>query len=303
MPPVINQEWLNQNSLRNYPFCEDVRLNPRDESGNRITDIRLPNFVVVDFTLTMPSPDVMSVYMSTFAKVANLATFTFADADGLNVATLAVDMSQHTKNQAYNLVGIGSYSDVRGRVVIGDLDSLPNVVPEGLYSFELGDAELEPSVVRPDIRGVRSLQIDQDETLSAQLFGHVKLVEGVNIQLTHLPSYNGIRIDAINGAGLNAECDCDDPLTPVCVESLNGIALADIELIGDDCVEVSVEGNRIVISDKCAEPCCGCPELEFITENLKVLEATVSNLQEYAQELHQRIFQFVTSFVLTVQGQ
>jgi hypothetical protein len=303
MPPVINQEWLNQNSLRNYPFREDVRLNPEDADGNRISDIRFPNFVVVDFVLTMPTPTVVSVYLSTFSKVSNLATFTFSDESGLNVATLAVDVNQHTKNQAYNLVGIGTYADVRGRVVIGSLIDLPNVVPDGLYNFSLDGAELEPATVRPDIRGVRSLQVDQGGTLSAQLFGHVKLVEGVNIQLTHLPAYNAIRIDAIDGAGLNTACDCDDPLVPVCIESLNGIPLANVDIIGDDCVDVSVEGNRIVISDKCAEPCCGCPELEFITENLKVLEATVSNLQEYAQELHQRVFQFVTSFVLTVQGQ
>jgi len=306
MAPVINQEWLNRNSLRNYPFREDARLIPVDDQGIQITDIRLPNYLVVDCVLTVPTPSLaltlIDVHLAQFAKVANLMTFTFTDHDALNVATLAVDTAQHTKNQAYPIAGTGTYTDVRGKLVVGDLATLAADLPDGLYEFTATDGALESTVVRPDIRGVRSLQVDQDGTLSAYLFGHIKLVEGTNIRLTYIEEYNAIRIDAIDGSGLNEECECPD-LEAQCVRLINGIPIEDAEIIGDgQCVSVTTEGNRIVISDTCSEPCCGCPELEFITENLKVLDATVSNLENYAHQLHQRISEFVTTFVLAVQG-
>ena len=95
MPPVINTEWLNENSLRNYPFRENARLNPVDAEGDRLTSIRLPNFLLVDLVLTIPGPDALGVYLSQFARVGNIATFTFTDTSGTNVATLAVDIAQH----------------------------------------------------------------------------------------------------------------------------------------------------------------------------------------------------------------
>jgi hypothetical protein len=303
MPPVVNTEWLNENSLRNYPFRENARLIPVDTDGALLADVRLPNYLVVDFVITMPGPTIPDVYLAQFARVGNLATFTFTDSNDIIVSTLAVDTNQHSKNDAYGIVGTGTYSDVRGRVVLGDLNTLFTDLAEGLFNFTQADAAFEAAVVRPDLRGVRSLQVDQGGALSDYLFGHVKLVEGTNIRLTHLPEYNAIRIDAINGAGLNQECDCDDPLEDQCVTQLNGIPLDDLEIIGDGCVKVQVSGNTIVISDTCSEPCCGCPELEFLTENLKVLSATVSTLETYAHELSAKIHQFVTSFVLTVQGQ
>lgn len=302
MPPVVNQEWLNRNSLRNYPFRENARLNPVDAQGNRLTDIRVPNYFIVDCVLTIPGPLVVDVYLSQMARVANLVTLTFTDDAALNVATLAIDTAQHSPNQVYSIAGTGTYSDVRGRIVIGDLDTFDVDLPDGLYDFMLEDGAFEATVIRPDIRGVRSLQVDQDSALSALIFGHVKLVEGSNIRLTYLEAYNAIRIDAIAGSGLNEECDCPE-FEAQCVRLINGIPIEEAEIIGDgQCVSVTTEGNRIVISDTCSEPCCGCPELEFITTNLQVLDATVSNLESYAHQLHQRISEFVTTFVLSVQG-
>jgi len=63
---------------------------------------------------------------------------------------------------------------------------------------------------------------------------------------------------------------------------------------------VETSGNKIIISDNCSAPCCGCPELEFITDSLKVLDSTISNLESYSQQLAERISNFVTNFILTI---
>ncbi len=60
MPNVSNLEWLNLNSLRAYPFKEDASLRP----VNVVGDIRIPNSLVVDMILTIPSDEDVSVYLS-----------------------------------------------------------------------------------------------------------------------------------------------------------------------------------------------------------------------------------------------
>jgi len=301
MPAVSNQEWLNQNSLRNYPFKEDMLLIPTS-SGILLTDVRIPNYLVVDLIITVPGDTTPRLYLSQLGLIGNLITFVFTDEADIQVATLSVDLNTHTKNKAYNLVGAGTYDDVRGMVVLGDLTRLTQDLAEGLYTFTLNTTEFENSTVRPAIRGVRSLQLLNGGAESGYIYGHVKLIAGSNIRLTYLPDYNGIRVDAISGNGLNEECECPSGVGERnIVRTINGKAIEFAEIVGDgQCIEVKVNGNKIVISDICSTPCCGCPELEFVTESLKTLEASIDNLENYANQLAERISNFVTSFVLTI---
>jgi len=302
MPQTVNTEWLNENSLRNYPFKEDARLMPVDNAGTVITDIRLPNYLIVDFVLTMPKDLPQHVYLSQLSKVGKLLTFVISDSLGAVITTLAVNYSTPVVNQEYDLVGGFGYSDVRGKLVIGDLARLDEDLPEGRYTFQLNDAEFEYTTIRPAVRGVRSLQLDNGGTLSGYIFGHVKLLAGNNVRLTYLPTYNAIRIDAISSGGLNEECDCATVIgRRNIVRTINGIAVEDLTIEGDgQCVTVAPSGNKLVISDVCSTPCCGCPELEFLTQQLKVLDSTLANLQSYANQLHNQITTFVSTFVLTI---
>jgi hypothetical protein len=303
MPPTTNIEFLNQNSLRNYPFREDASLVPVDTGGLVLEDIRLPNYLVVDFVLTMPKDLPQHVYLSQFSKVGKLLTFVIVDGAGTVITTLAVpEYLISGINREYDLFGSFGYSDVRGKLITGDLSRLDADLPDGLYTFQLNDAEFEYTTVRPALRGVRSLQLDNNGTLSGYIFGHVKLLAGDNVRLTYLPAYNAIRIDAISSGGLNEECDCATVIgRRNIVRTVNGIAVEDLTIEGDgQCVTVEPSGNKLVISDVCSTPCCGCPELEFLTQQLKVLDITISNLQSYANQLHNQITTFVNAFVLTI---
>jgi hypothetical protein len=302
MPEPWNVEWLNENSLRAYPIKEDVRRMPVDEDGVVLTDTVLPNSILVDMVLTTASPTAKRVYLAQLAYVGDLLTFVFKDDGDIQVGTVTVTPSTHTKYDSYSFAGVDEYDDARGAIVVGDLTNLADELAEGLYTFTLALAELEPRVVRPALRGVRSLQIVSSGVLSDFIYGHVTLVAGNNVLLTYVEDENAIRIDAISGEGLNEECECEDQLGQNnIIRTINGIPIEDVIIQGDgQCVEVNTSGDTITIIDKCSEPCCDCPELEFLTESLKILESTVTRLENYSQELETRINQFVMNYILTI---
>jgi len=299
MPIAINQEWLNTNASRAYPLREDSSRTPVDIHGVVIPGVQLPNYMIVDFVLTASSEPLPEVYIKYVACVGNLLTLSFYDSSDAPIALLTVNLDTHLANNAYSIIGSDTYDDARGKVVLGDLSRIKYDVPEGSYTFEFSATQLESSTIRPDLRGVRSLQVFTSTTQSEYLYGHVKLVAGNNVKLTYVPAYNAIRIDALSGVGLNADCDCGTG-TGTTVQTINGIPIKDLVITGDgSCVDVVTSGNTITIADKCSTPCCGCQELELITGSLKILEVTVTNLQTYAMRLAERIDNFVTNYILT----
>jgi hypothetical protein len=235
--------------------------------------------------------------------VGDLLVLAFADEFDAAIGQISLSVSAHVKNAGYTLNGSGDqYEDALGRVVLGDLATLAQDLPEGQYTFALSTTELEARTIRPSVRGVRSLQINDQGSNSGYIYGHVKLVSGNNVKLTYSAGDNAIRIDAIGGANLNEECPCASiaPLTNV-VRTVNGIAIEDVWIGGDDqCVTVTTDGDRILIADKCSEPCCDCPELKLLTDSLKILDGTVRNLEDYARQLDEKIRAFVTTYILAI---
>lgn len=302
MPDAINIEWLNGNSYRAYPIKEDASRIPTDVSGNILDGVVLPDYLIVDFILTMPGISSTMVYLAQLALVGNLMTMVIKDASDVQVGTVSVDLSAHVTNQGYTIVGAGTYEDIIGRIVLGNVANLANDLADGLYNFSLNTAPFELSTVRPMLRGVRSLRIEDQGTESDYIFGHVKLLAGRNIQLTYLPTYNAIRIDAIDGTGFTEDCACPDEIGKTnVVRTINGIPLEDVEIVGDgQCTVVTVNGNTINIADVCSTPCCGCPELEAVTQQLNVLDASIARLESFANQLNERIQSFVTNYILTI---
>jgi hypothetical protein len=316
MPAILNQEWLNSNSGRSYPFEENMNRVPRDGDGVPLTGVVIPNSLVVDMVLTVPASASMNgirVYLSQLIYTDNLMSLVFRARydgppngfliEGSNdslVCGISFDPSTHAANSAYNLVGSGVWEDVRGWINIGDLTMLAQDLPQGSYTFTAADALLEARVVRPALRGVRSLSIENAGNISARLYEHVKLIAGNNIILDYDVDANAIWIHAANNAGYTEDCACESTRDTNIVRTINGVSVADVVIMGDgECVEVTTSGNRIVIKDTCSEPCCGCPELDYLNNNIKILEASLSTLTDYANRLSERITTFVTNFILT----
>lgn len=287
-------EWLNQNAYRAYPLKEDT---PRaDVTG---IDVSIPNNLMLDLILTVAGDPTVSVFLTQVSQVGGFLSMVFSDGS-VTIATLAVDTNTHVPNTGYVINGQGDYEDARGRVVLGDLSDIRTLLPDGVYTF---NAELEPGVVRPALRGVRSLRVVSGQGESDRITGNVKLVEGQNIQLTYLEAENAIRIDGIEGAGFGSDCDCDDQYEVPAIKRINGINAEDVEIIGDGkCLEVTMSGNTIKLTDTCSEPCCGCPELEFITDHLELLQAVLARLEELADTLQSRYQEFITAMLASTKG-
>jgi hypothetical protein len=281
-----NIEWLNQNASRNYPFREDASLT--DSTGIS----RLPNNVVVDFVFTAPAGLDLEIYLKTFLFGDGLISMVFADSSGSTVTSLTVDTTTHVENSGYKLVGQGEYEDAVGRIAIGDLTELSLEVPQGSYSFTQDNASLEVATIRPDIRGVRALKLlYADGSESQPIYGNVKLVAGLNVRLTRVDvgTEQGIRIDALSN-DLEEECDCDtELLNPTPIRTINGVepdGNGNIEILTPgSTTDISGSTGRLTLSDTSTEPCCGCTELEQLTESAQDMQTTLQRLAEIAEAL------------------
>ena len=142
------------------------------------------------------------------------------------------------------------------------------------------------------------------DTLSDFIHGNVKLLQGSNIRLTYLAGLNAIRIDALDTTGFNQECACTDEYQlPTPIVRINGINAEDVIITGDGkCLEVTASGNTIQIRDTCSQPCCGCPELEFLTTRLDLLQTVVSNLERYGNNIQQKIDALITVMLGSTKG-
>jgi len=293
---VIAAEWLNQNSLRNYPFREDCGLRPNDSAGNLVDGgWRVPNYLLVDMVVGVAGANYdPTVYLKRMSVVGGSVTMTFADARGEDAFTVGAVSGDTSKE----IAGVGSYSDARGVVRFGDLDRFFSETPEGLYSFYLEESQVEPTCIRPSAAGVRSLAVvDASGYTTAGLQGDVKLVAGDNIRIRYDLATNSLVVSADPNSGYTDECECEETEQRY-VRSINGIRTEDVVIEGDDCVDITTENGVLTISDTCSKPCCGCAETAFINQTVNDLQSSVSTLSSNAAMLAERITTFVNNYLL-----
>src|SRR5690606_34794186 len=140
--------------------------------------------------------------------------------------------------------------------------------------FDFEQTRLEPDCILPFIRGVTSLRVRNGADLSDPIYDVVELAAGVNMQLV-LSTSEGeppvIRLNVIEGEGFNSDCGCDDvsgdPITTI--NQVAPDASGNIDLLGTECLRTETLDNGIVLSDICAKPCCGDPDLEKISEDVR----------------------------------
>lgn len=294
--PIWNLEWLNLNSGRAFPFKEDAT---RIDATGAIT---LPNTVVVDFVMVVPDTESTLFYLRQLMYSGNLLTLVIGSDTG-TLVSLSLDVAAHTANTAYTVRGQGSAYGIIGRIVIGDLTELSALVPPGNYNFDSAATAFEARTVRPDIRALNSLiVVDADNNESDPITGPVRLVAGANIRLTVVEGdVTSIRIDAVNNPDYDEACDCEDGvvvLPPIL--TINGVPSTngDFDISGGSaCIQVTTENGKIVITDTCSKPCCGCPEQEFNTQRLALADATIARLEAILAQLGSRQLEFYNAVI------
>jgi len=155
---------------------------------------------------------------------------------------------------------------------------------------------LEVDAIRPNLRNVTSLQIQQDLTLGTRIYGDVILQAGNNVRITQEvgDSVTVLRFDAIDGEGLSQECVCGGETAQSPIYTINGIPPTedgDFSILGSDCLSVISIANGVQLVDKCSAPCCGCEELEILTDALEIFGRQLTTLDTFLRSLESRVIE------------
>jgi hypothetical protein len=295
---------LNQNAQRNYPLSEEADL--RDVTGT----IKLPLDLIVD--LVWPVQAASSVqsdrfYIHSMAMFGTAITITmgymqppslangFVDTP-LAIGSVSVSRDTHQRNQSYFIHGAGEFSDSVGKITIGDLDNVANI--GGSYTFDLSGSRIEPTAVRPNLRGVSALVLVNGSDRSQQLTGDIEFVTGQNVDLqvttSAITGNPQIRISALNGLALNEECECSNtPTTAQPIRTVNGIPSdtlsRDFKLLGDDCLQFEAIEGGLRIVDKCSSSCCGCNELNTILTDLETMNIQINTMSGLYDQMNAQV--------------
>jgi hypothetical protein len=290
-----NLNWLNQNSQRSYPLSAEATA--QDQSGTFV----LPNDFVVELDLAVHYGEGfdparfflmhLGAYGTGFSLVVGYQP---VSGDAVKVATALIDRDSHVRNQVYPLGGIAPFDDAVGKVTIGQFDSI-DLQPAGFWTFDYAGSKLEADAVRPVLRGISSIVLVNGEQRSDPIYGDVELTAGTNVQLQGgvVEGRQQIRIDAIEGAGLNEACVCEGNETPgPPIRTIMGIPPTpegDFNILGSDCLKINPIANGVELQDSCAKPCCGCTELEAITRDYDKLSTQVQIVESLAQRLQSSV--------------
>lgn len=297
-----NIEWLNHNSQRRLPLADDATAVDTTES------FEVPNDFLV--ALDLPLSAALNVDPARFfvKQIAAYATgygvfigYQPASGSAITVATALIPSQTHTRNFPYRLGGIGDFADTLGTLVVGSLENIDKQ-PAGSWDFTLEATRFDTFGVRPIIQDVSAIVAVNGDQRSNPLRGDVELAAGTNMQIAISGGIGGssIVLNAISGEGTITTCDCEgQPTNPIL--TINGVpptADGRFTLVGSDCLQIETIDNGIRLIDTCSQPCCGCAELERITQDLERLGMNAKLIESFVTELKAN----VDSMSLTVLG-
>jgi hypothetical protein len=226
--------------------------------------------------------------------------------DGESIGSVTISSATFAINSVYGIAGTGDFLGSFGKVVIGSLTSLQHYA--GHYEFNSTHGRLSPTVIRPNLRGVQGILIQNGDEISDPIYENVVLRAGRNFQLSMqlhagtLDDPHQITLSAISGAGLNEDCACDDAANKVAISTINGIApdgAGNFTLLGGECIDLTTEDSGLTLVDKCSTPCCGCQELDVVQAAVERLTSQIHSLENVASKLEAATDQLFQKLVLS----
>jgi hypothetical protein len=292
MLELSNLPWLNINGLRKYPLADDASATDTTDTFTIPDDFILELDLPIQAGTDVTPGRFFVLYLGAYSQGYSITVgYQPADGDAVEVATASVNRATHTKGKVYALGGVAPFQDTVGKVVIGRLDNIDQQ-PGGFFTFALDASRIEPDCVRPMIRGVTSLVAVNGDQRSDPLQGVIQLVAGSNMQIVTVVQDGQdpiIRFNAVEGEGTVEDCACEgDAAATDPIKKINGISpTADgtFYLAGSDCIQLETIPNGLRVVDVCAKPCCGCAELERITQDLERLGGQAAAVEDFVDRL------------------
>lgn len=293
----LNIEFLNHNAQRRYPLADDA------EGVDGTGAFRLPDDFLVE--MRFPVHAGMNVgpagfYLQSVAAFAGGYGLTvgYQPADGSDpvvVASALIPRQNFTRNSTFVLGGVGDFADTHGFVTIGRLENIDDQ-PPGYWEFALSATRLDPDATDPYIRGISSITCVNGDQRSVPLYGDIELVAGPNMQIIPILVEGQdpvIKFSAISGEGTVETCVCEgDAAQTEPIKKINGVTptnSGDLNIVGSDCVQIVAIPNGIRIVDVCSQPCCGCVELERITQDMERLGIQVAGVTQFVDRLQESV--------------
>ena len=279
MASVDNLDFLNLNSLRNYPIKEGVSRISNDGA------FTLPNDLIVDFQLAASYDPSKRFYLSRLLSFEDSLTIEVSDQADVLAGRFFIDIPTHTQYKEYYLIPTVSYAAATGVIVINDFGALLREAA-GIFSFTLTKAEFETRTIIPALKGINRLIFQNTDGTSYGYSGDVVIVARTNLRFKPGATANTVIIDAGDNIGLNTVCSEYN----TCIKTINGIGgdeNQNFTLDFSDCATLTpIPANTgLTLQDICCKPCIGCTDIEELTTRLTSTESSLVTLRQYYSEL------------------
>ena len=289
---LTTPQFLDQNATRAYPVASACSRVASD--GQRLPD----SLIVGAIINAIPSTSFGTFHVTEVVLSPSLASVTLSrKLDGIlsEVAVVTATLATHVRNTAYPFSGGPGAPDVRGVLILGDLEHAAGEAA-GILAFDPDNARFEVSAIHWSKTYIPSVSLLEAGIETAVMTGNIRLVPGRNILLT-VESDGGIRIDAISGENMSA---CGDQAP--CIRTISGVAPDDsgaLVLQGTECVSVTpdVPGHSIAIANECSTPCCGCTEQAGLATALSELNLQYNAVRDLAYRLASESASMVANLV------
>jgi hypothetical protein len=296
---IIFPEWLNSNSVRNYPIAENCsRI---DKSGS----YTISNDLIVSAQVNHSRAYADGVFFISglFVSVPVIKiSISYQPEDTLisptYISTIEIDTKNFSKFSYYSFIGQNENSSVLGAIAVGDIAETIN---RGLgnFDFDSSSTKLEINCRFVSMPSMQYIDIyDSNNVLIHRATDVLKIKAGQNVRITYDPlinidtgetdQYGCVKIDAIVDENVIKEpdgCETAKAFYSPCIKTINGVRpdsngnfwIEESECIG---IDEYKDANSIKVNDLCSSSCCGCVDLEFLTAGLEQLKQQEERLRE-----------------------
>ena len=284
-----NLQWLNHNSQRSYPIADWASKECEIDENIRIPD----DFILaINFAVSCAlSVNIDAFYVKSLT-ITNNGVSICLGYNGIDDIVAVTHLARTNDDEILTaaLTGMNDFDDTVGYIAINARSSIFSLTP-GYYTFTYDATAIEPDCIRPMLRGVSSIRIQTSGSYSERLYGDIVLVAGNNINLEILSKSDTggtIRISAVNNPNYETSCEGTDDSEREYIRTINGVspnANGDINITGINCMSISSGNNSIILKDTCAEPCCGCAELNELESQINRLVDGSATLETFLMQL------------------
>lgn len=284
-----NVNWLNQNSQRAYPFTDEC-----DKVTELSPDLRIPDDFLLALRLAVNAGHSLRVdklFLSSIVVSEVGCTISIGyNGDGRAKPVAVGYVAKEDGIVNCRLTGVGDFADTVGYAAFGGWSSLFRDWV-GYYTFSPSSSYLDPDCTVPMLRSVSSISVESGTGNSEKFYGDIVIDAGSNMRVsTHVTNgVTHITLSAIDASGFTADCSCDMKEDTPCIRRISGVAPSSngrLIMEGEGCVSIQSSGNKLIINDTCADPECGCEQLERMASTVREMEDSVQTLNNRVSDLY-----------------